>query len=74
MILMETMTINVQGMTCGHCQKVVTEALKGVPGVADAVVDLAAKTATVTYDPARTGFDQFKAVVEEEGYEVVGRG
>lgn len=38
----------VHGMMCNHCKMTVEKALKAVPGVADAVVDLEAKTATVT--------------------------
>lgn len=41
-------TMLVHGMMCNHCKMTVEKALKAVPGVADAVVDLEAKTATVT--------------------------
>lgn len=42
--------IHVEGMMCGHCKMHVENACKGVPGVTDAVVDLAAKNVTVTGD------------------------
>ena len=32
--------LNIQGMTCDHCQKTVKEALEGVPGIDKAEVDL----------------------------------
>ena len=38
----------VNGMMCNHCKMTVEKALSGVPGVTNAVVDLEAKTATVT--------------------------
>jgi len=38
---METVTIQVKGMTCEHCQAVVEDALGGLTGVASAKVDLA---------------------------------
>ena len=38
----------VEGMMCNHCKATVEKALSGVPGVTSAVVDLEAKTATVT--------------------------
>ena len=44
---METV-IRVNGMMCGHCKARVEKACKAVPGTVDAVVDLAAKTVTVT--------------------------
>lgn len=40
--------IKVEGMMCGHCKARVESACKSVPGTEDAVVDLAAKTVTVT--------------------------
>lgn len=44
---METV-IKVEGMMCNHCKARVEKVCKGVPGTVDAVVDLAAKTVTVT--------------------------
>ncbi len=38
----------VEGMHCNHCKASVEKALKAVNGVADCVVDLEAKTATIT--------------------------
>jgi len=34
-----TMTITVEGMSCGHCEQTVEEALRGVSGVTDATAD-----------------------------------
>ena len=63
----KTMTIN--GMMCAHCQAHVEKALNAIDGVT-AVVDLEAKTATVTltHDVAD---DVLKNAVTEAGYEVV---
>lgn len=44
---METV-IKVDGMMCSHCKARVETVCKAVPGTVDAVVDLAAKTVTVT--------------------------
>lgn len=44
---METV-IKVDGMMCSHCKARVEKVCKAVPGTVDAVVDLAAKTVTVT--------------------------
>ena len=46
--IMETITIKVEGMMCGHCKARVEKVCKAVPGTVDAVVDLEAKTVTVT--------------------------
>lgn len=68
---METKVLKIQGMSCTHCQKAVTEALQALAGVKSARVDLAAGTATVTYDPALVDAEAMRKAVEEAGYEVV---
>lgn len=64
----EQVTLKIQGMTCGNCQKHVGEALRAVPGVASANVDLAFHRATVSYDPARATVDQMVDAVKQAGY------
>lgn len=66
---METVTLNVQGMTCMGCVSSVTRVLKAAPGVADANVTLTPGQATIQYDAAVTGPAQLKAVVEDAGYD-----
>jgi copper chaperone len=67
----EQMTLNVKGMSCGHCVARVEKALKGVDGVSDVTVSLEAGQAAVSYDSAKAGLDAFKAAVADAGYEVV---
>ncbi|MCD8335537.1 MAG: cation transporter [Clostridiales bacterium] len=64
-----TKTLTVEGMMCVHCQARVEKALAEVPGVAAAVVDLEAKTATVTADESVTD-EALTAAVTNAGYEV----
>lgn len=61
------MTIN--GMMCAHCQAHVEKALNAIDG-ATAVVDLEAKTATITLTK-EVADDVLKSAVTEAGYEVV---
>ena len=65
---MEKVTLNVDGMTCGGCVASVTRVLKATPGVSDAVVELAVKRATVTFDPARTSVPALKSAIDAAGY------
>ena len=65
---METITLNVNGLTCGGCVASVTRVLKATPGVADAVVKLEAKSATVTFDPGKTSVPALKGAIEDAGY------
>ena len=67
---MQTITLKIEGMTCGGCVASVTRVLKAVPGVADVKVQLAPGTAEVSYDPARAGVPALKAAIEDAGYAV----
>ncbi|WP_406677290.1 copper ion binding protein [Moorella sp. ACPs] len=62
--------LQVEGMTCNHCKMSVEKALKGLAGVTAVAVDLAAKTARVTYDPGKITLEAMKKAVTEAGYEV----
>lgn len=57
--------LNISGMTCGHCQTAVTNALKSVPGVQDAQVDLKTGKAVVE---GQADVSALLAAVSEEGY------
>lgn len=58
---------NVQGMTCGHCERAVTNAVKAVDPQAAVKVDLA--TGKVEIDSAQPR-DAFATAITEEGYSV----
>ncbi|MET0844688.1 MAG: cation transporter [Pseudomonas sp.] len=57
---------NVQGMSCGHCVKAITQALQAKDPAASVRIDLAAKEVGV--ESALTT-DQVIAAITEEGYE-----
>jgi Cu+-exporting ATPase len=65
-------TLNIGGMTCASCVAHVEHALKGVPGVVDARVNLATEKAVVEYIPGVAGAAEFRKAVEEVGYRVEG--
>jgi copper chaperone len=58
-------TFNVQGMTCGHCVKAVTEAIKGDDPSAQVQVDLA--KGEVKVQSVLTA-ERVIGLIEEEGY------
>lgn len=68
---METITMNVKGMSCGGCVASVKRVLQAVPGVDDVDVTLSPGAATVTYDPQRTDAVKLRGAVEGAGYDVV---
>jgi copper chaperone len=64
-------TLKIQGMTCNHCVMRVAKALKAVPGVQDAQVDLQKGEASVTFDEAKATQEKMSIAVVEAGYKVV---
>lgn len=64
-----TAVIKVEGMMCTHCKAMVEKVCKAVPGTLDAVVDLQAKTVTVT---GEASVDALKKAIVDAGYEVIG--
>ncbi|SFD45107.1 copper chaperone [Lentibacillus persicus] len=67
---MET-TLNVRGMTCGHCESAVKGALEDVEGVQGVEVSLDAGTVNVIYDETTANIESMREAVEEQGYDVV---
>ena len=71
MVAMAITTIyKVQGMTCEHCVRAVTQELGAVEGVTAVDVDLPTGAVTVTSDRALEEAT-VRAAVDEAGYEVV---
>jgi copper ion binding protein len=60
----------VPGMTCGHCEKAVTEEIGKIAGVTDVTVDLESK-AVVVESTAPVAWDDLVAAVDEAGFEAV---
>ena len=68
---MTTITVNVTGMMCGHCEAHVTKAVKEAFGVED-VVSSHEKGTTVIHAPEKLNEDKIREVIKEAGYEVTG--
>jgi Cu+-exporting ATPase len=66
----QEITIPVAGMTCAACVRKVEKALKGLPGVQEAVVNLTAGKAGVTFDPDACSLPVMEKVIQDIGYEV----
>jgi len=62
--------LSVPDITCGHCERVITQALAPVAGVEAVAVDIPAKQVRVDHDPARAGVDRLAAILAEEEYPV----
>lgn len=58
----------IENMTCATCPITVKKAIEGVAGVNSVMVDFAAKTARVTFDPRRANAAQIAAASTNAGY------
>jgi len=65
---LKTVTLKVENMTCSACPLTVRKSLEKVPGVAKAKADVETKTATVTFDPAKTTVESLTRATTEAGY------
>jgi Cu+-exporting ATPase len=66
-----TLDLGVGGMTCASCVSRVEKALKKVPGVQDATVNLATESARVVYAPSAQMDAQIRRAVRNAGYDPV---
>ncbi|MEI8326523.1 MAG: heavy metal translocating P-type ATPase, partial [Betaproteobacteria bacterium] len=64
-----TLDIGIGGMTCASCVARVEKALKRVPGVQDASVNLATESARVAYAPSEQMEARLRRAVRDAGYE-----
>jgi copper chaperone len=68
---MSSTTVNVTGMTCGHCATSVREEVENIPGVTGVDVDLASGKVTIDSEaPIQT--DAIQGAVQEAGYQLAG--
>lgn len=67
----QTITLNIDGMTCGGCVKSVINALNQVAGVQLANVSLENNNATINFDDSQTGEIALKEAIEDAGFDVV---
>lgn len=66
----EISTLNVEGMSCSHCENSVKKAVGALNGVEKVIVDLQSKKVTIEYDFERVNIQTIKDTIEDQGYEV----
>ena len=67
---METLILELDGMSCGGCVASVQKILSSQAGVQSATVSLSPQQAEIQFDPAQTGRSQLVKAIEEAGYDV----
>jgi copper chaperone CopZ len=69
---MNTLELEIEGMSCGHCVAAVSEALEELPGVTVNEVKIGA--AQVSYQPDQVTPDDIVLAVEDAGYSATAKG
>ena len=66
---MEKATLQVEGMTCAHCEKAVKNTLTDM-GAKSVKASAKKNTVEVLYDPDKISLEEIKAEIKELGYHV----
>ncbi|MCK2007618.1 MULTISPECIES: copper chaperone CopZ [Bacillaceae] len=67
---MEKMTLNVKGMSCGHCINSIEGNVGELSGVTTVKVNLDSGTVSVVFNPNEVSIDKIKETIDDQGYDV----
>ncbi|MDQ0230264.1 copper chaperone CopZ [Metabacillus malikii] len=67
---MQNITLNVKGMSCGHCVNSIEGSVGQLDGVNQVTVKLADAQVEVLFNESQVTLDKIKEKIEEQGYEV----
>ncbi|MFZ8832311.1 MAG: heavy metal translocating P-type ATPase [Thermodesulfobacteriaceae bacterium] len=68
---MESLRLNVEGMTCVNCGRAIEISLKNLKGVSKVSVSFELGRVLVDYDPTFVPEEDIKRVIEDLGYRIV---
>ncbi|MDM5222356.1 copper chaperone CopZ [Peribacillus sp. NJ11] len=67
---MEKNTLNVKGMSCGHCINSIEGSVGKLSGVNSVKVNLDSGTVEVEFNPNDVTLDSIKETIDDQGYDV----
>ena len=67
---MRKVVLSVPGISCEHCEHVVSGTLTSLPGVRSVKVDIPTTQVQVEYDEAKADVERMKQVLADEEYPV----
>ncbi|MDQ0879117.1 copper chaperone CopZ [Peribacillus sp. V2I11] len=67
---MEAVTLNVSGMSCGHCVNAVEGNVGKLAGVENVKVHLDTGKVDVAFDKEKVTLEKIKETIDEQGYDV----
>jgi copper chaperone len=65
---MESVHLNIEGMTCEHCVRAIDNRLRKTPGVE--VERVVVGAVDLRYEPSRISLDEISELISDEGYTV----
>jgi len=68
---MKIKTLPIEGMTCAACSAAVERAVRKLPGVSEANVNLTAENLHLSYDESQVSLENVVKAVEDAGYKAV---
>jgi copper chaperone len=67
---MENVTLNVSGMSCGHCVNAVEGNVGKLAGVESVKVHLDTGKVDVAFDKEKVSLEKIKETIDDQGYDV----
>lgn len=67
---MEKVTLQVAGMSCGHCVKTIEGSVGELTGIVNVKVNLEKGSVDVEYNPKDVSLDKIKDTIDDQGYDV----
>jgi Cu+-exporting ATPase len=65
-------TLKIGGMVCATCVQTIESALRALPGIVTANVNLGTEKAYVIYNPSLSAIPEMKKAIEDAGYQYLG--
>lgn len=66
----EKVTLNVTGMSCGHCVNSVEGSVGSLSGVQNVKVHLSEGKVDVEFNPQEVSLEKIKETIDDQGYDV----
>ncbi|MFJ7993000.1 copper chaperone CopZ [Peribacillus frigoritolerans] len=67
---MENVTLNVSGMSCGHCVNAVEGNVGKLAGVESVKVHLETGKVDIAFDKEKVSLEKIKETIDDQGYDV----
>lgn len=67
---MKNITLDVQGMSCGHCVKSIEGSVGELNGVSNVKVNLENGTVAINYNSNEISLEKIKETIDGQGYDV----